>query len=139
MPYSVALVMNSTSGKSSKINNLKIKIKDKENQNKIDRETAPITNSSSTKHKSKTVKLNIAIEKCQRSGRKKAKFSPENRKRLSGITEKGALLFCSVLYFVVYFLKSCWDESRSRRLRELAPGCYSNNPGVSSGNLLERL
>ena len=99
--------MNSTSGQSSKINNLKIKIKDKENQNKINRETAPITNSSSTKHKSKTVKLNIAIEKCQRSGRKKAKFSPENRKRLSGITEKGALLFCSVLYFVVYFVKSC--------------------------------
>ena len=54
-PYSVALVMNSTSGQSSKINNLKIKIKDKENQNRINRETAAITNSSSTKHKSKTV------------------------------------------------------------------------------------
>ena len=72
--------MNSTSGKSSKINNLKIKLKDKESQNNINRETAPITNSSSTKHKSKTVKLNIAIEKCQNLVRKKPNFHQKTEK-----------------------------------------------------------
>ena len=72
--------MNSTSGQSSKINNLKIKIKDKENQNKINRETAPITNSSSTKHKSKTAILNIATEKCQNLVRKKPNFHQKTEK-----------------------------------------------------------
>ena len=75
--------MNSTSGQSSKINNLKIKIKDKENQNEINHETAPITNSSSTKHKSKTVKLNITIAKCQNLVRKKPNFDQKTKKKLT--------------------------------------------------------